>query len=314
MPSTKPIGRRPTPFRQRAAGFTLVELMVGLAIGMLISIAAASVIAVTESSRRTTQVGNDMGQVASYTTMLLDRAIRSAGSGFAPAASYAYGCKLFAAKSGTQVLPLPIAGALPAPFASVTTGTAGVFRLAPVVIGNGQTTPAISGSASDVLIVMAGTAGQGEAPMLFSALSQSATLTVGSTVGLAANDQLPGTMLSQYSALYRTVPVDATGPDYINAVAEISTTLTAPALLLALQGLEATAGRQRPYRNAPRTLDLDVLLYGSAQIDSPHLTVPHPRMFERAFVLVPLAELAPRLVSVAQRDALASQAIVRLVD
>ena len=190
MTSTKPIGRRPTPFRQRAAGFTLVELMVGLAIGMLISIAAASVIAVTESSRRTTQVGNDMGQVASYTTMLLDRAIRSAGSGFAPAASYAYGCKLFAAKSGTQVLPLPSAGALPAPFASVTTGTAGVFRLVPVVIGNGQTTPAISGSASDVLIVMAGTAGQGEAPMLFSALSQSATLTVGSTVGLAANDQL----------------------------------------------------------------------------------------------------------------------------
>ncbi len=133
-------------------------------------------------------------------------------------------------------------------------------------------------------------------------------------LALAAIDQLPGTMLSQYSALYRTVPVDATGPDYINAVAEISTTLTAPALLLALQGLEATAGRQRPYRNAPRTLDLDVLLYGSAQIDSPHLTVPHPRMFERAFVLVPLAELAPRLVSVAQRDALASQAIVRLVD
>ncbi len=190
LPAMNPHASPPLARHGTQAGFTLVELMVGLAIGMLISIAAASVIAVTESSRRTTQVGNDMGQVASFATLLLDRAIRSAGSGFAPAAAYAYGCRLHAAKSGSQILPLPSGQALPAPFASVSTGTAGVFRLAPVVIGNGQTTPGISGNASDVLIVMAGSAGQSEAPMLFTALSQASTLTVGSTLGLNANDQL----------------------------------------------------------------------------------------------------------------------------
>ena len=114
---------------------------------------------------------------------------------------------------------------------------------------------------------------------------------------LAALQALQATRLVKASSLYRTAPVDSAGPDYINAVAEVSTGLTAPGLLRALQGIEAAAGRERPYRNAPRTLDLDVLLYGSATMDSPRLTVPHPRMWERAFVLVPLAEVAPDLVS-----------------
>jgi 2-amino-4-hydroxy-6-hydroxymethyldihydropteridine diphosphokinase len=92
-------------------------------------------------------------------------------------------------------------------------------------------------------------------------------------------------------------------------VAEIQTTLSAPDLLLALQRIEQLAGRERPYRNAPRTLDLDVLLYGEARIDSPTLTVPHPRMRERAFVLHPLAELAPERVSEEDRRAVADQAI-----
>ena len=105
-----------------------------------------------------------------------------------------------------------------------------------------------------------------------------------------------GIRLVAASALYRTAPIDSSGPDYLNAVAEVATTLTAPALLTALQAIETAAGRERPYRNAPRTLDLDLLLYGSARIDSPELTVPHPRMWERAFVLVPLAEIAPDLV------------------
>jgi len=122
----------------------------------------------------------------------------------------------------------------------------------------------------------------------------------------------PGVRLLQASSLYRTAPIESSGPDYINAVAEIATTLTAPGLLQALQAIEQRAGRERPYRNAPRTLDLDLLLYGSAKIESPQLTVPHPRMGERAFVLVPLHEIAPGLVTEATRKAVSAQAIHRV--
>ena len=121
--------------------------------------------------------------------------------------------------------------------------------------------------------------------------------------------ELPETTLVRHSSLYRTAPVASGGPDYINAVAEISTALTAPQLLAHLQELERQAGRERPYPNAPRTLDLDMLLFGSARIDSPRLQVPHPRMYQRAFVLVPLAEIAPALVSPAQLHAVAGQAV-----
>ena len=121
----------------------------------------------------------------------------------------------------------------------------------------------------------------------------------------------PGIRLLKASGLYRTAPVDASGPDYLNAVAEVSTTLTAPALLAALQAIETAHGRERPYRNAPRTLDLDLLRYGDARIDSPRLTVPHPRMMERAFVLVPLAEIAPHLVDGARLRAVADQPVSR---
>ena len=127
-----------------------------------------------------------------------------------------------------------------------------------------------------------------------------------------ALDQIPSTRVSAVSSLYQTSPVDSSGPDYFNAVAELSTALNAPELLRHLQAIEERAGRERPYPNAPRTLDLDLLLYGSARIDSPALCVPHPRMWQRAFVLVPLAEIAPVLVSAAQLDAVAHQAIARL--
>ena len=98
------------------------------------------------------------------------------------------------------------------------------------------------------------------------------------------------------SALFSSAPIDSSGNDYVNAVAQLQTHLTAQALLEALQAIELAFGRERPYRNAPRTLDLDVLLYGDAIIDTATLTVPHPRMTERAFVLLPLAQLAPALV------------------
>lgn len=129
---------------------------------------------------------------------------------------------------------------------------------------------------------------------------------------VAAVGRLPHTRVRKASSLYRTAPVDSSGPDYLNAVLQLQTALPAPVLLQALQAIETEAGRERPYRNAPRTLDLDILLYGSGQIDSPHLQVPHPRMTQRAFVLEPLAEIAPERVSPAQREAVAGQRIERL--
>ena len=124
--------------------------------------------------------------------------------------------------------------------------------------------------------------------------------------------QLPDSELVASSRIYRSAPVDAAGPDYLNAVAQLRTRLPAPQLLAHLQSLEQAAGRERPYRNAPRTLDLDLLLYGDARIASAALTVPHPRLRERAFVLLPLAELAPDRVSAADLAAVAGQRIVPL--
>jgi 2-amino-4-hydroxy-6-hydroxymethyldihydropteridine diphosphokinase len=114
-------------------------------------------------------------------------------------------------------------------------------------------------------------------------------------VALDAVAALPGTRCVRRSSLYRSAPVQASGPDYVNAVMELRTALEPAALLKALRGIEQEFGRQRPYLNAPRTLDLDLLAYGDRRIDSPDLTLPHPRMHERAFVLVPLAEIAPEL-------------------
>lgn len=110
-----------------------------------------------------------------------------------------------------------------------------------------------------------------------------------------ALDALPGSRVVKRSSLYRSEPQGYRAqPDFVNGVAELHTTLAPRQLLGALQTLEAQAGRERSFRNAPRTLDLDLLLYGDERIDDPMLTVPHPRMHERAFVLVPLLEIAPR--------------------
>ncbi len=111
----------------------------------------------------------------------------------------------------------------------------------------------------------------------------------------AAVDSLPATRVVASSSSWRSAPVDASGPDFVNAVLELRTTLTPRGLLDALLAIERDHGRQRPYRNAPRTLDLDLLLYGGRRIDEPGLVVPHPRMHLRAFVLDPLAEIAPGL-------------------
>ena len=109
--------------------------------------------------------------------------------------------------------------------------------------------------------------------------------------------RLPGTRLVAQSRRYRSAPVDAAGPDFINAAAELQTTLEPLELLRELQAIERDHGRQRPFRNAPRTLDLDLLLHGDRVLASEILILPHPRLHLRAFVLLPLAELDPALVA-----------------
>ena len=126
-------------------------------------------------------------------------------------------------------------------------------------------------------------------------------------------DLLPHTRVVKKSSLYRTAPMGhAEQPDYINAVAQLETSLPAERLLAELQELEARHGRERSFPNAPRTLDLDILLFGNATIQSGALTVPHPRLHERAFVLKPLLEIAPELPFQTHLDACAGQAVERI--
>lgn len=131
---------------------------------------------------------------------------------------------------------------------------------------------------------------------------------------LCALHKLPGTQVLQASSLYRSAPIDSSGPDYLNAVAKIATTLAPEALLQALQRIELAARRERPYRNAPRTLDLDILWFGNEHIATATLTVPHPRIYERAFVLCPFAELAPQHVTPEQLQTVQNQRIQRTED
>lgn len=133
---------------------------------------------------------------------------------------------------------------------------------------------------------------------------------------MASIASLPDTQVLASSSLYGSAPIGegAQGPNYINAVLAVRTRLTAFALLAQLQAIENMAGRERPYANAPRTLDLDLLLYGDEEIRTPTLTVPHPRMYERAFVLQPLAQIAPQRVTAADLSRVVGQQIFRMAD
>lgn len=121
--------------------------------------------------------------------------------------------------------------------------------------------------------------------------------------GFQSIDNIAKTKLIKQSSLYQSAPVGyaaeelAITPNFINAVAEISTQLSPENLLDALLKIELKAGRQRPFANAPRELDLDLLLYDDVKMATEKLTLPHPRMFQRAFVLLPLAEISPNLTS-----------------
>lgn len=131
---------------------------------------------------------------------------------------------------------------------------------------------------------------------------------------------LPATALVARSSLYASAPVDAAGGEYLNAVVEVKTSLAPLALLHALQAIEDAHGRARPFAGAPRTLDLDLLLHGDLVLSSDELCLPHPRLHERAFVLAPLAEIAPQLVvpgrggvaALGAQPRVAAQAIAKL--
>jgi 2-amino-4-hydroxy-6-hydroxymethyldihydropteridine diphosphokinase len=132
-------------------------------------------------------------------------------------------------------------------------------------------------------------------------------------------DEVPLTRVTSRSSLYRSAPLGYAGqPDFVNAVAQLETRLPAKGLLAELHAIEARHGRERSFANAPRTLDLDLLLFAGQRISEPDLTVPHPRMHERAFVLLPLVEIAPEAAipgrgkASALLEQLGSQAVERI--
>ena len=185
----KPFNRllRARLVRRAQQGMTLIELLVAMLISLVLSLAIFGVLASSEGLKRTTTSVNDINQTGNYAMYTIDKWVRSAGSGFAQSAAYAFGCTVHAARSGTQVLPA--GAAAPAPFDAInTTGTVGAFKLAPILIAPGQTTPGVSGAASDALIVMAGSAGYGESAVDLSDLSAANELKLTNTVSFKAND------------------------------------------------------------------------------------------------------------------------------
>lgn len=201
-----PVARR--PMRRDARGLTLIEMLVALVVASILSLAVFAVLSISEGRKRTTTAVNDTNQAGNYALYAIDKWVRSAGSGFVqsglppPEASafagsvMSYGCRIFAARNNVDILPRGTGNPPPAPFASVTTGVVGTFRLAPVLIAPGQSAPGVSGVPSDVLIVMSGAGGYGEAPIPSrSFIDESGTafaaaneLNLSTGVSLAVND------------------------------------------------------------------------------------------------------------------------------
>lgn len=179
--------------RAAQRGLTLIELMVAVLIAMVLTLAVFAVLSSAEGFKRSSTAVNDVNQSGNYAMYVVDKLVRGAGSGFSQSQAYAFGCQLFAARATTQVLPR--AAALPAPFNTVNTGTANVFRLAPILIAPGQTSPGVSSSngavpapTSDVLVVMASSSGFGETPTMLSGFASSSTLPLPNTVSFNGGD------------------------------------------------------------------------------------------------------------------------------
>ncbi len=180
-------------------GLTMIELMVALLIGSILSLAIFGVLSTFEGRKRTTTALNDASQAGNYALYVVDRLVRSAGSGLVQGGpqpretesrrAMAYGCRLLVSQGGTQLWPR--AAALPAPFGNLNTGTAGTLRVAPVIIAPSQSEGlGINNEPSDVLVVMAGAGGFAEVPLLVTAPVAAGTVALRNTVGLAAGDLL----------------------------------------------------------------------------------------------------------------------------
>lgn len=224
MKSLHRLRRRPAQ-----AGLTLIELMVSLVVGMILTIAMLAVLAQSEGRKRTTNSTNDASLSGLYAMSVIDRAVRSAGGGFNAIRGDAHGCSLKAARSGAQVLPAT--SAFPAPFSSVNPGpkgTTGQFRLAPVLILPNQSTATISGQTSDVLLVMTGSGVRGDAPLPTTAVATDTSLPVLNAFGvrpgdmlLVVNKKIAGQpcLVQQAAAAYTAgaVPIDLSGATYSSA-------------------------------------------------------------------------------------------------
>jgi len=162
-------------------GLTLVELLVSIMIGSLLVLAVFTVMSGFEANRRSTTSVNDIDQSGNYAAYVMDNWLRNAGAGFVQTAEYAFGCPL-QATNGSQLLPS--SAALPAPFAGLNK----TFRLAPVLIAAGATTPALSGSTSDALIIMSGAAGRADVPAYLTANPAATSLTLKNTLSFGSGD------------------------------------------------------------------------------------------------------------------------------
>lgn len=168
-------------------GMTLIELMVAITIALVMSLAIFSTLASSEGRKRTMTANNDVGQVGTFAAYQLDKALRSAGSGFSQSAGYTYGCQLQVKRTAPGVI-LPFPAAMSAPFLAMNTALGGSYRLAPLVIVKNATTPSVSGQSSDALIVMSGAAGFGEVATLFTGPATVTQLNLTNTVAFQAND------------------------------------------------------------------------------------------------------------------------------
>ncbi|GAA5157925.1 PilW family protein [Viridibacterium curvum] len=181
--------------RGRHAGMTLIELLVAMIIGVVVSLAIFAVLSASEGRKRTTTSVNDINQSGNYSMYVVEKLLRSAGSGYSSGVTisgfptaYPFGCAVYSKNAAGQVLPVP--STLPAPFAALDsgTGTKGLFRLAPVLIIPGGTTPSISGGQSDVLVIMAGASGGAQVATNFSNFPTASSLLLGNVIDFAAND------------------------------------------------------------------------------------------------------------------------------
>lgn len=195
-------------------GFSLVELMVAMAIGLIVSLAVYSTLDTFEGRKRTTTSINDVEQAGNYAIYEIEKLVRNAGAGITQRTDDSFDyllCTLAASKSGAELLP----GKPPSPFNNVNPGVADTFRLAPALILPGQTTPGVSGQASDVLLVMAGASGVSEAAAPFQAAPTANKLSIFSTVGISANDLIlvarkgsTGNCMLQQVSTVEPTPID----------------------------------------------------------------------------------------------------------